>query len=333
MEGVAGCRAPCSGISLGLFACPSRTIMPSTYTLPPDFKKKKHHYVSKFWMRRFRDVNKQLWQWDGQNVERAATSKIMQIEWLYTVYDDWWRPSDSLENQLSKVEGNVARVYSEVETLQGADVQKLLPDLSQVLALQACRHPNILFASHRKVAILANLLADAPLHDSESSFVEEAKNLGVPEVEAQEMYAVLSKMNPDELAVEAEEVRLLSPQDPQLPMVEALHAWPDIATLLSKLSYEVLDAPAGSTFVLGDTPLAQGRLGPRPEVQAQLSAGFIVPFTKSVAVHAYPDASPAMSRRTATAAEVQTSNVAQWKMAEKLVVGADPNVLQALGLK
>ncbi len=307
--------------------------MTTTYTPAPKFEKERHHYVSKFWMRRFRDTKDVLWQWDGHKVERAKIKEIMQVEWLYTVFDEQWRPSDGLEDQLSKIENDIARVYTEVETAQGADVQKLLPDLPPVLALQACRHPNILFASHRKTGALASLIVDAPLHSSEASFVQAARQLGVQEGTAREIYPTLSTMNPDELEAQAVEVRSLSPQDPQLPMTEALRAWPDIAEMLSNLAYEVLEAPAGFTYVLGDTPLAQGRLGPRPEVQAQLSAGFIVPFTKSVAVRAYPSGPTSILRRTATVAEVQACNAGQWQMAEKLVVGPDPAVLQALGPK
>jgi uncharacterized protein DUF4238 len=295
----------------------------SIYTPPPPLEKKRHHFVPQFWLKRFRDANQTLWMWDGNKVKPASAGNIMQLEWLNTVFDDQWHPSDWLENQLSRLEAIVAQVYRELDHAQGADLQQLLPWLPQVLALQACRHPHVLLSGHRKAGRLAELIADASLHDTEADFVKAAQQLGVPEADAQEMYLIASAENPDEAAAAAAFIQSLSPQDPRLPMTDALRALDPIATKLGKLSYEVLDVPSGSTFVLGDTPLAQSQLG----------AGFVVPLSKTMAVRAHPAGAPAIGRRVASAAEVQSSNNAQWEMALDIVVGPDTGVLQALGPK
>lgn len=247
----------------------------------------------------------------------------MQLEWLNTVYDEQWRPSDWLENQLAKLEAVVADVYKALDHAHGADLAALLPILPEVLALQACRHPDVFFRGHRQAGRLAELIADAPLHDSEQDFVQAAQVLGLQASEATELYRIASQYGPDETAAAALYVRSLSPQDPRLPMTDALRALDPIAKELAKLSYEVLDAPVGSIFVLGDTPLAQ----------SELSLGFVVPLSSSLAVRAFPSAAPTISRRQASQQEVQDCNRGQWAMAKDIVVGADPAVLQGLGAK
>jgi hypothetical protein len=296
--------------------------MPS-YTPPPQLEKRRHHFVPQFWLKRFRDSNNQLWMWNGNVVRQAASGNIMQLEWLNTVFDDQWRPSDWLENQLSELEAMAAKVYLELDYAQGADLQQLRPWLPEVLALQACRHPDILFSGHRKAGRLAHLIAEAPLHQTEADFVSAAQHLGVQAVDAQELYRIASKVDPDEAEAAAAYVGSLSPQDPQLPMTDALRALNPIAKELARMSYEVLDAPAGLTFVLSDTPLAQ----------SQLTAGFVVPLSKAMAVRAFPSGTPTIGRRQASPLEVAESNTNQWEMAMDIVVGPDTAVLQALGPK
>jgi hypothetical protein len=94
-----------------------------------------------------------------------------------------------------------------------------------------------------------------------------------------------------------------------------------VAAELMKLSYEVITAPAGDQFVLGDTPLPQSELG----------RGFVVPISKTVAIAARPSVNPTISRRAASAQEVADCNRTQWQMAAKIVVGPGPALLAALG--
>lgn len=295
----------------------------STYTPPPPLEKKRHHFVPQFWLKRFRDLTNQLWVWDGRKVKPASPGNIMQMEWLNTVFDDRWQPSDWLENQLSSLEAIVAKVYIRIDSAQGVDLQQLLQWLPEVLALQACRHPDILMSGHRKAGRLAQMIADAPLHDTEADFVKAVQPLGVQESDAQEIYRIMSKASPDEASASAAFVQSLSPQDARLPMTDALLALQPIATELGKLSYEVLDAPSGCSFVLGDTPLAQ----------SQLSAGFVVPLSKTMAVRAYAAPTPVIGRSVASTQEVQNCNKIQWEMARDIVVGPDAKILQALGPK
>ena len=115
-----------------------------------------------------------------------------------------------------------------------------------------------------------------------------------------------------------------SPQEPQLPMTDALKAMVPVSAELKHLSYEIIAAPAGLHFVLGDTPLPQSGLG----------QGFVVPLSKNVAVVASTVSAPAVPtirRRAASVQEIVDSNRMQWQMAARIVVGPDQSSLTALG--
>lgn len=193
--------------------------------------------------------------------------------------------------------------------------------LCEVLALQGCRHPDIFMSGHRKATRLAGLIADAPLYDSEADFVTAAAVLGVSGIDAAKMYRSLHVAEPELLEEESVKAASLSPQDHKLPMTDALKLIYQVAAALRRLSYEVIEAPAGSYFVLGDTPLPQSDLG----------QGFYVPVSKVVAIRALPSPTPTIGRRLATQAEVDAANQMQWNMAAKIVIGPDQAQLVSLG--
>lgn len=308
-------------------AAPSTLMLDPNHTIPPvmtELKKRRHHYVPQFWIRRFTDANGKLLQWDGSRAKEIGAASIMQEEWLNTVYDRTWQPSDSLENALSQAESDDAKLFRTLDSPSTALTEAIRVDLCGALALQACRHRDILFGGHRKAGALADLIGDAPLYDLQDQFVSKMTALGVPKEDSQAIHSWAKNLNdPDAWAAEAAKIKAMSPQDPQLPMTEALLAMGGVNKALMKLSYELLDAPATSHFVLGDTPLAQ----------SGLEAGFTVPLSKTLAVRAHvptPGVNPVLTRRTASASEVIASNQSQWAMAAKIVVGPDAAVFTPL---
>ena len=76
----------------------------------PKFEKQNHHYVPQFWQRGFRDSTGQLYARTGGNVRIVSPKTIMQVDWLYTIFDGQWRPSDALEDALSVIEGQDAQL-------------------------------------------------------------------------------------------------------------------------------------------------------------------------------------------------------------------------------
>lgn len=287
-------------------------------------EKQRHHYVPQFWMRRFRDAANTLHQWNGQRCDIASTKKIMQEAWLNTTFDAQWQASNQLEDDLAKLENLAARLFTELEDLAVVLTEQHREMLCDFLALQACRHPDVFNSGHRKVARLATFFADAPLMSSETEFTSEAAKLGIGASDAAAIYGILRHADPDSLEKQALEAMTKSPQDPELPITDALKAMVSVSAALMHLSYEVIAAPSGIQFVLGDTPLPQSDLG----------QGFVVPLSKDVAVVANPvnaPAVPTIGRRAASVQEVADSNRTQWQMAAKLVVGPDQASLTALG--
>lgn len=287
-------------------------------------EKQRHHYVPQFWLRRFRDARNTLYQWNGQRCDIVSTKDIMQEAWLNTTFDAHWQASNQLEDDLGKLEKLAAKLYTELENSSVALTEQHREMLCDVLALQACRHPDVFNSGHRKVARLATFFADAPLMNSETQFINEAASLGIEASEAAAAYSLLHQEDPDWLEQQALEAMAKSPQDPELPMTEALKAMVPVSAALRHLSYEIIAAPAGLHFVLGDTPLPQ----------SDLVLGFVVPLSKDVAVVASTVSAPAVPsirRRAASAQEVVDSNRMQWQMAARIVVGPDQASLTTLG--
>ena len=284
------------------------------------FEKKNHHYVPQFWQKGFRGQNGSLYGRKGSKVEIVSTRDTMQGDWIYTIFDKQWNPSDDLENKLSKEEGKISRLFSRI----GIATNPTTDDrdgLCCALALQACRHPDVMGRVRRKGIELGTLLAQA--HElNEVDFVNNVGQLGVDSSDAVNMYHILIAVPKAQLAVELEELKGLSPQDPQLPIQEALLAKASIYTQLKSMDFTLLDAPQGAEFILGDTPIPQ----------QDLLQGFSVPISKSVAVLAQPAPSPQniMSRRVATQQEVDAINKIQWDNAFEIVVGSNKAILQTL---
>jgi hypothetical protein len=285
------------------------------------FEKQNHHYVPQFWQRGFSDSSGRLFGRMGTSIKQVSSKKTMRGDWLYTVFDNQWNPSDSLENALSALEGLAAALFRRIGTPGGASTAVDRDELCSALALQACRHPDIMGRGHRRAKDLGALIASA--HSlSLPDFTVEMSKFGVAASEAQDAYKILFACPKEQLAQELNELNGLSPQDPQLPEQEALRAQSVICAQLQKMEIILLDTPPGADFVLGDTPLPQ----------QDLSHGFSVPISRLVAVSAMPATVPqtTMARRVATRAEVDAINKAQWDNALQVVVGPSSAVLAAL---
>jgi hypothetical protein len=286
------------------------------------FEKKNHHFVPQFWLRRFADANGAIHSRKGQKVKVVGSNRIMQTDWGYTVFDSNWNPSDILENTLSILEGRIALQFDKLCQLGTVPTESDRIALCDFLALQACRHPDILRRGHFRAKELGETLALAHSFNSLDDFTVAVSKFGMSSQDAREAYQLLMTRSPEQLSREFMEVDALSPQDSKLPEQDALLAKSQIAASLKLMDFALLDAPSGNTFILGDTPLPQD----------DLSRGFSVPLSKSVAVKTTPSASRkgAITRRQATAIEVKAINQIQWENSLNLVIGADIQLLKSL---
>jgi hypothetical protein len=285
-------------------------------------KKRNQHYVPRSWIRRFAGADGVLVAWDGQKTRQISAGRIMSKDWLYTVFDNTWQASDALEDELSKVEGKAAELVKRISNRKYAVKLADREQLGSFLALQACRHPDVMNRGYRRARELGALIESARTFPNARAFALKAASFGIPLSAAAEMFEQLIAADPDQLRRELEELRGLSEQDPRLPIQDALRATPQIAQTLSRMTFTFLDAPPGNVFILGDTPLPQEHLG----------QGFTVPLSKSLALQATSGNSSqtTMARRVATAAEVAAVNRTQWQNSLHLVVGPNATAFRAL---
>jgi hypothetical protein len=245
----------------------------------------------------------------------------MQMDGLYVLFDSQWQASEQIESALGKIEAVAAPLFDTLDDQSALLTDDHASQLTHFLALQACRHPDVMNRAHRRGKDLAELFAD--VHSiSKADFGTKAATFGIPEIDSGAIYEQLMLRPADALFHEYEHVLSLSPQDPQLPATDALRALPLIAALLAAMKWTILHAPDGMYFILGDTPLAQ----------SDLAGGYRVPLSRSTAITAsvVPGLGQRISRRPATAADVAIINQEQWDNALSVAIGPNAELLRSL---
>lgn len=283
------------------------------------FEKKKHHYVPQHWQRGFSGASGHLFGKVGETIKIVSTKSIMQSDWLYTVFDENWQPFDALEDALSAIEGNDAKLVQRLALKDYVAKSQDHAELCNMLALQASRHPDMLSRGHRLGREFAKVLAGVP-SSSSNQFASKLASYGIGEEDAQEFYIALIAKTPGQLEDELAELTALSPQASVLPEQRALLAAPMVSHAIEGLELTLIDSQNPDAFILGDTPLPQDNL----------SSGFTVPLTKSLAVIAKPTSNPTntIARRTATEPEIAEVNRTQSQNAAEIVIGPTAEILK-----
>src|SRR5262249_1306032 len=158
----------------------------------PKSVKRAHHYVPQFWMRGFADTKGEIHAWDGGRVRRAKADKIMQVEWLYTVFDHAWNPSDAVEDGLGKLERIAAQLFVKLAKTGAIITSDDRRVLCEFLALQACRHPDVMKRGRRALKDLIALIALSPDFADLEEFVRVAVQIGVSDSDARALHVVVS---------------------------------------------------------------------------------------------------------------------------------------------
>jgi hypothetical protein len=279
------------------------------------------HFVAQFWLRGFRASGGEIYIREGATVKAGSTRKIMGGEHLYTIFNTIWQPSDALEDSFTKIEAAAAAVFRQL----GAGVpvtSDLRVPLVHFLALTICRHPDVMSRARRRGVEGGYLIADIHSYPDFPSFNRAFRakfHADLPE----EVYQLLKAKTEQQLLDEADELEKLSPQAPQLPIQDSVRAVPLVFAKIVAMDMTLLDAPAGRSFVLGDTPLPDYELG----------QGFSVPLSHVLALKMSPAGDPAAPlslRRAATPEEVAEINRIQFENAKRLVIASEAAVLNAL---
>jgi hypothetical protein len=190
----------------------------------PKFEKTNHHYVPQHWQRGFKGANGHLYGKFRDGIRVVSPRTIMQQDYLYTVFDDQWNPSDSLEDTLSALEAEDAKLFQRLHNSSYTSTADDRNRLCAAVALQATRHPDILRNGMKRSRELSEVLANA--HDySLDEFKARMTGFAVSEADAHDLYIVLRSRSKDQLAAELAELCPRNPRSFQSRMLFGRCRW------------------------------------------------------------------------------------------------------------
>ncbi len=285
----------------------------------PKSEKQNQHFIPRWWLKAFSDTSGNIWALRGDVVKVAAAGDIMSEDWIYTLFDAWWRPSDSLEDGLSKIEGAASKLFRQIEA--NSPSEEDWSALLWFIALTACRHPTAMERGSELSKEVGVFLSELQNHNDAEKFASAfATRFGSEPPE--DLYPYLSQIPKETVEGTILHLLDLQPYDPTLPRTDALLATDQVANAIGTMDCRLLRSPPALYFVLGDHPLPL----------KNLLQGFTVPLSKSLALEAKPSSGVTILRSSATATiqEVEACNEQQALMAHELVIGPDRTALNRL---
>ncbi|MEJ1119770.1 DUF4238 domain-containing protein [Phyllobacterium sp. CCNWLW109] len=280
----------------------------------PKFEKQNQHYVPRFWQKHFRDPNGHLFKTERGHYVQASVADTMTSDWTYLDFDEGWRPTDGVENQLSQWEGHASKLIKRSLPTNTVLNDSDWDSLCAWLGISTSRHPNVL-KRHRLLTSAFTLeLATAHDYQDLNAFNNHLQQKSGARIDEEEFRYLLT-LTQEAILATAEHVEAMSPYDPLMPQTDALLARFPVAQTIRKMDLRLIDIPSGSDFVLGSNPLPN----------KDLSHGFSVPLSKDVALLCTPPKNadaPARLRSSATPQEVQQVNLEQIARSEEAIASS-----------
>lgn len=123
--------------------------------IPPKSEKENQHFVPRNWLSRFAGAHGRVLCLSKGKIHQVSVADIMSGNWIYTVFDEWWRPSDKLEDALANIEAKADKLFTMLHASRAVPTDGQWVELIQFLALTACRHPEIMKRGHERAKELA----------------------------------------------------------------------------------------------------------------------------------------------------------------------------------
>lgn len=284
---------------------------------PPKSEKANQHFIPRWWLKGFAGPAGDLQALKQGKVRVVGVAKVMSGDWIYTVFDTWWRPSDALEDALSKIEGDASQIFA---SFTSVGATREWDAVIWFIALSVARHPSAMGRLHELSKDFAVFLMSEIENFSDFHSFSAASHARFGAAIEEAEFVLLKGTPSDQREASALHIIELQPYDKNLPQTDALLATPLIYEALRRMECHLLHAPASATYVLSD----------RPTPTAALTAGFSIPISARAALKFIPGTSAIRSERTATAAEVTAINEAQASRTSSVLVGPDPAQLSAL---
>ncbi|BAQ45829.1 DUF4238 domain-containing protein [Methylobacterium aquaticum] len=240
----------------------------------PKFEKKDHHVVPKLWQKRFKAVGDvgpyYLNIITGEKLGPVGPGVKMSEVYVNIVFDEYFRPSDELEDSIAKIEDKAVEGLDYL-IANGEIDDKSRCDIAMLLALQACRYPER-FADRMELGkYLAIALKDfknlSNVSELNSAIAQTGMLPGASFTEAE--FARLKGADEASVSHELDDILALHGYEAHYNPGLIISATTTVASHLLALEWKLVHSPTPA-FILSDRP-----------VPMQVGYGFFVGLTAS----------------------------------------------------
>jgi hypothetical protein len=225
----------------------------------PKFEKRMHHVVPVAWQKRFALPGDRgpyyLNVRTGKKLNAQGPAKKMAEEYANIVFDEYFRPSDKLEDSLSATETKTMEGLDRTIATSIMDPTARL-DIAYLLAIQACRYPERfqhLLDLGRYLAIALNDFASLPDASMLNAALQSTGILPGANITPEE-FEQLKASPKEELATQLEQILRAHGYEAYFNPELIFRAAAPVAIHLLNLKWDLIesDAPA---FILSDRPV------------------------------------------------------------------------------
>ena len=290
---------------------------------PPKFRKVLHHVVPAGWQRKFAGKGQDGPYYrnviTGENRGPEGPGQKMAEPYANTIFDPDYRPSDALEDALERIETKALPALDRLNSTGVLDTNARA-DVAYLLAVQACRYPELYATRLDLGRYLAITLKDCAKFENAAAMNEHLRRGGfLPEADFTDTeFHQLSNASKNGLASELDTILSAHGYEALFNPSLVLAAAMPVAEHLLALQWDLLQTAAQS-FILSDRPMP-----------TTIGHEFFIGLTAGFGLKVSPPAAPihdgAICSRPATQAEVDTINSDVRSRAREWLCGASQDL-------
>jgi hypothetical protein len=284
----------------------------------PKFEKRIHHVVPQFWQKRFKapgDPGPYYLNLETDHVlPPQGPGEKMAEEYNNIIFDEFFRPSDALEDNLSALERKMAdgldRLIATGEIDKNARV-----DIAMLMAVQACRYPEKFVDRLDLGKYLAIALADLRACPDAITLNRALRETGIlPGANiAQSEFIRLQAVQDSQLAVELEAILALHGYEAYFNPSLIIAAADQVASHLLGLEWTLLHS-SKPAFILSDRPVPL-------QIGYCFSIGLSASYALKLNMPTVPVTDSKIYPRSATKTETNLINAEVRSRARQLICG------------
>lgn len=271
----------------------------------PRFDKHMHHVVPKGWQRKFAQPGDAGPYYKnvltGQSKGPEGPGDKMAEPYANILFDEYYRPSDALEDRLSKIETKALPAIERVMAAAELGTSERV-DIAYLLAVQACRYPEHYNDRLEMGKILAIELKDCATMQDAAEMNQKLQDTGLLPGAAftDHDFSRLSSARPDHLADELDAILSAHGYEAFFNPELVIAAAAPVAEHILCLEWHLLKA-ATPSFVLSDRPMPT-------HVGYEFSLGLTSTFSLRVCYPTGPVTEQPIAAQSATLADITAIN-------------------------